>query len=1149
MEAKRCALIFTQDAEGKGNPALREALERVQITPLLPHTMTPAAGRVVIILIERPVENAARVLSNVRKNAEFSKLPALVILDRAESAHASQLKPYGADILFKPVSSAALQRYFERLNGAVPPTPASQQGTGAKSPAGGEQKKQAPAVRLAAKPQPPVERSKSELDAMISNAVGNLERVSRVIGDKARTGASKGGAVEQAVKAKADDGSRPAVHNARPAKEKSLPDDIPNSTMLLSSILPDGEAKKGGVPCEHCRRWKARREDPSCSRCGEPLVKLEMQSDEVTFEPLGEHTVGALLDLRNAGQNSLWLSFKVLADEQLARRFKLHVERAALEGKSARHQLITFDARGLDLTTGYQGALEIVSNERGLTKHYVKLVVERKAAPRVALLGRYVFALGSENVWEFGLANDGGGTLRLKGVRLDAAKADPDGVPLEFAAPVSVKGGQTCGLRLRVPELNLPIGAHTRKIAWNFEHHPPISSDLAFEVKRPPSIAVQPPELDFGVVSNGRSQSLDIELINNGGEELVVESVKPSERAAAWVECKASAPLQLRIPPGGSGHVELLVRGTGLEGEQRGEVVVRSNSFQSPALSVPVGVKFIVPTDYEHYIGIDFGTTASCVAVLDKEFKPTLLEIDPFDRDPLLKGDPRLMPSVLFFHDDGRVIYGRAALNYADNESHKAVTSIKRSLGLKKKKVIAGKEYDAIGVTAQIIEQLLRCTEDGLFQLGQYKTPRKAVLTVPIKFQKSQRDALLEACRIAGLNTRASLQSRNVIDEAQAAALYYFSRKDPGETAHDLERVLIFDWGGGTLDCALTEIGSDGRKLVMKTLALGGDQRLGGEDIDWALVSLLAQKAKQAFPDFDINCLDVEKYDHYYRHNDMHSAAYQTRSRFKRQAEAAKIKLAEASIADVTVTPLLRMGADKSTLLGTDAEKSTPFVMNGAVVAALETTLTRDELDAILSPFLERAVGVVKTLCERASVPPEQVNTILHTGRTSRLPLVRESIKAILPNAADRSELVDQKVCVAMGAAFWGRIKEVPSSRFEFIGAANRLIHDIGYMDFDPQSFREVFVPVFSAQAEFPCEKVIEIERVEDVIKLELYENRGSNRFIRGNPEVSYIKTVLIDAPGTAEERVPVHFALDENGRLEIIVNNQRHVVELDGGD
>lgn len=1147
MPQKKCALIFSQDPEGKGIPALRQTLERTQINPILPHQMTPEAGRVVVIIIERPAANAATILANIRRHEEFSKLPILVILESAERAQAAQFSAHKADVLFKPVNATALQRYMEGLNGAAPDRKAGAEGASGgagplgelferpaqksrepPAPARGKSEEKGDAERAASKPPQGGKSSagstqaKSQLDAKIEQAVVDLERVAKAVGEKARAAPQAGG--------------------RRAEKERVLEDVIPpyTSSMLLSAQPRSAEAKKGGAPCANCRRWKARREDPSCSRCGAALIALELPGDEVSFEPLGDHTVGVLLDLRNAGQNSLWMSFRVVADEQLARRFKLHTAEAVLEGKDARRQLITFDARGLDLTTGYQGSLEIVTNERGLSRRSLKLVVERKSVPRVEKLSGYVFALGSENVWEFGLANDGGGTLRLQGASLDAWKDFAEGAQLGVPAPFEVRGGQTAVVRLRVPELNLPIGPHTRKLVWKFEHHPPLSTDFTFEVKRPPSIAVRPLELDFGVVSASRSKSLNIELVNNGGEELVVESVRPSEKVAPWLECRASVPFPLRIPPGDVRLVEMLARGgQGEAGEQRGEVVVRSNSFQNPAQAVNVAAEFVSPTSYEHYVGIDFGTTASCVAVLDRERRPTLLEIDPFDHDPALKGDPRLMPSVLFFHDDGRVIAGREALVYAAAEPHKSVASIKRSLGLKQKKVIADKEYDAVGVTSQIIEQLLQRAEDGLFQLGEYKTPSDAVLTVPIEFLDSQRRALLEACAQAGLNTESSSQQGIVIDEAQAAALYYLSRKDPEESTQELERVLIFDWGGGTLDCALTEIeGSEGR-LVMRTLALGGDPRLGGEDIDWALVGLLADKAKDAFPEFDKHCLDDSKFEHHYRSLPVLSAAYQTRAQFKRRAEAAKIALGRETAATVTVTPLLRVGA-------TPIE---PYITDGAGrQAAVEATLTRDELELVLSKFLESAARVVNTLCERAATRLSDVHTILHTGRTSLLPMVRKHINRMLPDAKDRSDLVGQKVCVAMGAAFWGHIKDLPDADFEFIGAANRSIHDIGYKKtVFLGGIRDVFVPVFGAQTAFPCEKVVEFGRTKETIKLEMYENRGKNTAVSGNSEISYIGSVRIDTRGMTGERVPVRFVLNENRMLEIIANERRQVIELDG--
>jgi molecular chaperone DnaK len=459
-------------------------------------------------------------------------------------------------------------------------------------------------------------------------------------------------------------------------------------------------------------------------------------------------------------------------------------------------------------------------------------------------------------------------------------------------------------------------------------------------------------------------------------------------------------------------------------------------------------------------------------------------------------------------------------------------------LGRRYKETLAGREFDATELTSKVIEQLVLRTEDGLFQLGEYKTPRRAVVTVPVEFFDNQRRALLAACELAGLETHALSKHGIVIDEAHAAALYYLSKKVQLAVEGEPERLLIFDFGGGTLDCALIQIESVGGKILFKTLAPGGDPRLGGEDIDWALVGLMADKAKQVYPDFDINCLgDEQKFDHNYRVPSLAEAAYRTRARFKRQAEVAKISLASAQAIELSVQPLLRIGA-------TPLE---PFMMNSQGWARFDVTLTKEDLETVLEPFLRRAVSAVETICQRAKTFPEDIHTILHVGRTSLLPIVRERINSLLPNAEDRSNLIEPKLCVALGAAFWGYIKDQPNANIEFVGVANSTIHDIGYIDtpVSSGSLRQVFVPVFPAQTEFPCEKVIEFPRTKDWLNLPLAENRGKNLIVEGTSEIKKIGKVRIDARGVTAPHLAVRFAIDENRVLEITANGLTQTIEM----
>jgi molecular chaperone DnaK len=1092
MNSERRALIFS---DAGSNADILRIIRDAGLIPYRPQELANNAGPVSVIILDRPVENALLICDNLRRQLDYSQVPILVLLEAANEFQVAGFSRLGADLFFKPVGALALNRYLKnKILSSV------------KCPRCG---------------------------ALVPSEKAFCPNCNELIDAGQSSGATSD--AQKAKPAPGAEASAPADGEQSGGKtEVLLGDLVPTSNRLLPTASVSTPIAKGGVPCAHCGRWRARREDAFCSKCGEPLTILHAPG-EVVFEPFGAHRVGALVELKNAGQNPLRMNFRIPADGQLERRFALHTEEAILDGGHAEHLQVVFDARGLDLSTRYQTLLEIASNESGYAKRQVQLVIERLPIPRIVAEESYSFVLGVENQLEFRLANDGGGTLVLSKVYL--AQAESAGVrefasELELPEPVRVRGGDSENVLAILPALDLPPGRYSQTMTCEFEHLPAMTIDVTVNVVRPARLAVQPPDLDFGVVSTRRSRRLPLTLVNSGGEELIVESITSS---VEWMQFLIQTPVQ--IGAGGTQVFDVQVQGSlEIDGTHSGEITIHSNSYQSPIQAVPFLVKFVNPMDYEEYIGIDFGTTASCIAVLDKYDQPFALTLDTVE--PGSQADARIMPSVLFFQEDGTVLAGREALNEAAIRPNNAVTSIKRVLGRKHKEKLAGREFDATELTSKIIEQLILRTEDGLFQLGEYKTPRRAVVTVPVEFFDNQRRALLEACELAGLETHALSKQGIVIDEAHAAALYYLSKKVQLTVEDKPERILIFDFGGGTLDCALIEIENAGDKVLFKTLAPGGDPRLGGEDIDWALVGLMADKAKQEYPDFDINCLgDEQKFDHNYRIPSLAEAAYRTRARFKRQAEVAKISLVSAPAIELSVQPLLRTGA-------TPLE---PFMMNGQGWARFDVTLMKEDLETVLEPFLRRAVNAVETLCQRAGIAPEDVHTILHVGRTSLLPLVRERINSLLPNAEDHSNLIEPKLCVALGAAFWGYIKDQPNANIEFVGGANRTIHDIGYIDTPVSSgnLRQVFVPVFPAQTEFPCEKVIEFSRAKEWLNLQLAENRGKNLVVEGTTEIKKIGKVRIDVRGVSEPTLAVRFAIDENRVLEITANGQTQTIEM----
>ncbi|MDW7671301.1 MAG: Hsp70 family protein, partial [Bacillota bacterium] len=214
-------------------------------------------------------------------------------------------------------------------------------------------------------------------------------------------------------------------------------------------------------------------------------------------------------------------------------------------------------------------------------------------------------------------------------------------------------------------------------------------------------------------------------------------------------------------------------------------------------------------------IGIDLGTTNSCVAVLEGG-EPTII--------PNSEGN-RVTPSVVAFSKDGERIVGEPAKRQAVTNSERTIMSIKRHMGTDEKNVIDGKAYSPQEISAMILQKLKTDAES---YLGE--TVKDAVITVPAYFTDSQRQATKDAGKIAGLNVL------RIINEPTAASLAYGLDKTEIQ-----QKVLVYDLGGGTFDVSILELG-DG---VFEVLATNGNNHLGGDDFDQVLMEYIADEFKK----------------------------------------------------------------------------------------------------------------------------------------------------------------------------------------------------------------------------------------------------------------------------------------------------------------
>ncbi len=349
-------------------------------------------------------------------------------------------------------------------------------------------------------------------------------------------------------------------------------------------------------------------------------------------------------------------------------------------------------------------------------------------------------------------------------------------------------------------------------------------------------------------------------------------------------------------------------------------------------------------------IGIDLGTTNSCVAVIEGGEPIIITNIE----------GNRTTPSVVAFTKDGERLVGETAKRQAVTNPDRTILSIKRHMGKDYKKVIDGKEYTPQEISAMILQKL---KSDAESYLGE--TITDAVITVPAYFTDSQRQATKDAGRIAGLNVR------RIINEPTAAALAYGLDKDEGQ-----QKIMVFDLGGGTFDVSILEVG-DG---VFEVLATRGNNHLGGDDFDQALIDYIAEEFKKE------HGIDLRK----------DNMALQ---RLKEAAEKAKKELSSTLSTNINL-PFIT------------ATQAGPLHLNMDITRAKFNELTEHLIEMTLEP--------VKLALEDAGLTKDDINKVLLVGGSTRIPAVQEAVKNLIGKEPQKDINPDE--CVALGAAIQGGV-------------------------------------------------------------------------------------------------------------------------------
>ncbi len=365
----------------------------------------------------------------------------------------------------------------------------------------------------------------------------------------------------------------------------------------------------------------------------------------------------------------------------------------------------------------------------------------------------------------------------------------------------------------------------------------------------------------------------------------------------------------------------------------------------------------------EKIIGIDLGTTNSAAAVVEGG-KPIII---PSAEGPTVAG--KMFPSVVAFTKDGQLLVGEPAKRQAAINPEGTVFEFKRKMGTDYKYKIFGKEYRPQELSAILLQKIKKDAEAFLGE-----EVKQAVITVPAYFNDNQRQATKDAAEIAGLEVV------RLVNEPTAACLAYGLDKAQTE-----QKILVYDFGGGTLDVTIMEFGGG----VFEVKATSGDTQLGGTDMDAAIVNFLVGEISKQFG------IDVTK-------------DAQAMQRLKEAAERAKIELSNVLTTQINL-PFLAMGKDN---------KPINFTYD----------LTRAKLEDLVLPIVEKTRIPMMQALKDAQLEPKDIDKVILVGGPTRMPIVQRFVEQLLGKKIERG--VDPMEAVAFGAAIQagvltGEVKDI----------------------------------------------------------------------------------------------------------------------------
>ncbi|WP_185235436.1 molecular chaperone DnaK [Teredinibacter franksiae] len=482
-------------------------------------------------------------------------------------------------------------------------------------------------------------------------------------------------------------------------------------------------------------------------------------------------------------------------------------------------------------------------------------------------------------------------------------------------------------------------------------------------------------------------------------------------------------------------------------------------------------------------IGIDLGTTNSCVAVLEGN-KPKVIEN--------AEGD-RTTPSIVAYTDDDEILVGQSAKRQAVTNPQNTLFAVKRLIGRKFQDDVVQKDIKMVPYTiaaadngdawvevkgdkkappqisAEVLKKMKKTAED---YLGESVT--EAVITVPAYFNDSQRQATKDAGKIAGLEVK------RIINEPTAAALAYGMDKTPGDRT-----IAVYDLGGGTFDISIIEIADVDGEHQFEVLSTNGDTFLGGEDFDLRLIEHLASEFKAT------NGIDL--------HSD--PLALQ---RLKEAAEKAKIELSSSQQTEVNL----------------------PYITADATGPKhLVVKLSRAKLESLVEELVNRSLEPLKIAIKDADLSVSEIDDVILVGGQTRMPMVQQKVAEFFGKEPRKDVNPDE--AVAMGAAIQGAVLSGD--------VKDVLLLDVSPLTLGIETMGGVATPLIEKNTTIPTKKSQVFSTAEDnQTAVTIHVVQGERKQATGNKSLGRFDLADIPPAPRGMPQVEVTFDIDANGILNV---------------